>query len=234
MSTNRYRVLLIEDENNIRSLVKTILETDGYQVLMAETCRQGIMMFYSHMPDLVLLDLGLPDQDGLEFIRTVRENSVIPIVVLSARALEKEKVLALDLGADDYVTKPFGTSELTARVRAALRSRRMGNDLIIAQRGCFTLQDLTIDYDRRLVYVGGEEVKMTHTEYRILELLSLHTGKMLTYSVIIGNIWGHMDDGSIKKLQVNMANIRKKLGSKPGDNRYIVNELGVGYRMQDM
>ena len=233
MNNNRYRLLLIEDENNIRTLVKTMMEANGYQVLTAENCRQGMMMFASHMPDLVLLDLGLPDQDGLEFIRMARKNSAVPIVVLSARVLEAEKVLALDLGADDYVTKPFGPAELTARVRAALRSRRLKSDQIAAQEGCFILQDLVIDYDRRTVTIGGNEIKVTNTEYRILELLSLHTGKMLTYSVIIGNIWGHMDDGSIKKLQVNMANIRRKLGSRPGDNRYIINELGVGYRMQD-
>lgn len=233
MNTNRYRLLFIEDENNIRSFVKTILEANDYQVLTATSCQQGIMMFSSHMPDMVILDLGLPDKDGLEFIREVRKTSVVPILVLSARSLESDKVSALDLGANDYVTKPFGTAELLARVRAALRSRRSGRELNMAPDGKFTLQDMVIDYDRRLVTIAGEEVKLTQTEYNILAYLSEHTGKVLTYSVIIGNIWGRIDEGSVKKLQVNMANIRKKLGSKPGDNRYIINELGVGYRMQD-
>lgn len=233
MNTNRYRLLFIEDENNIRSFVKTILEANDYQVLTATSCQQGIMMFSSHMPDMVILDLGLPDKDGLEFIREVRKTSVVPILVLSARSLESDKVSALDLGANDYVTKPFGTAELLARVRAALRSRRSGRELNMAPGGKFTLQDMVIDYDRRLVTIAGEEVKLTQTEYNILAYLSEHTGKVLTYSVIIGNIWGRIDEGSVKKLQVNMANIRKKLGSKPGDNRYIINELGVGYRMQD-
>lgn len=233
MNTNRYRLLFIEDENNIRSFVKTILETNDYQVLTATSCQQGIMMFSSHMPDMVILDLGLPDKDGLEFIREVRKTSAVPILVLSARSLESDKVSALDLGANDYVTKPFGTAELLARVRAALRSRRSGSELNMAPGGKFILQDMVIDYDRRLVTVAGEEVKLTQTEYNILAYLSEHTGKVLTYSVIIGSIWGRIDEGSVKKLQVNMANIRKKLGSKPGDNRYIINELGVGYRMQD-
>ena len=229
MNTNKYRILFIEDENNIRNFVKTILETNDYQVLTANTCQQGIMMASSHIPDMVILDLGLPDMDGLEFIREVRRFSAVPILVLSARSLESDKVSALDLGANDYMTKPFGTAELLARVRAALRVSRTG--IIPGEK--FVLHDLVIDYDRRQVTVAGAEIKLTQTEYNILAYLSQHTGKVLTYSVIIGAIWGRIDDGSIKKLQVNMANIRKKLGSRPGDNRYIINELGVGYRMQD-
>ena len=226
---SKYKILVIEDEPGICGLVKTVLEAGGFQVQTAGTCQQGIMMVSSHVPDMIILDLGLPDMDGLELIRQVRSRSAIPILVLSARVLEADKVAALDLGANDYVTKPFGTAELLARVRAALRNGRVG--IIPGEK--FTLQDLVIDYDRRLVTVGDAEIKLTQTEYNILSYLSQHTGKVLTYSAIIRSIWGSMDDGSIKKLQVNMANIRKKLGSRPGDNRYIINELGVGYRMQD-
>lgn len=233
VNSNRYRLLLVEDESTIRNFVKTILETNGYQVLTATSCLQGTMMFASHNPDMVILDLGLPDRDGLEFIRETRITSSVPILVLSARTLEADKVAALDLGANDYVTKPFGTEELLARVRAALRSRRAGNEMNMIPGGKFQCQDLVIDYDRRLVTVADREVKLTQTEYNILAYLSEYTGKVLTYSAIIRNVWGRMDEGGIKKLQVNMANIRKKLGSKPGDNRYIINELGVGYRMQD-
>ncbi len=233
MNTNKYKILIVEDESNICSFVKTILEANGYQVLQASTCQQGIMMVSSHMPDLIILDLGLPDRDGLWLIRSVRTSSSVPIVVLSARTMEQDKVEALDLGANDYITKPFGTAELVARVRVALRSRRNLDGLGAMPGGKFLLEDLEIDYDRRLVTIGGTVVKLTQTEYNILAFLSEHTGKVMTYSSIIGNIWGRIDDGSIKKLQVNMANIRKKLGSKPGDNRYIINELGVGYRMQD-
>ena len=232
MNNNRYRLLLIEDESNIRTFVKTVLEANGYQVVTAGSCGQGLMLFASHVPDMVILDLGLPDRDGLEFIRQVRRTSGVPILVLSARSLESDKVSALDLGADDYVTKPFGTGELLARVRVALRSRRLG-DGAAAPGHKFTLQDLTIDYDRRQVWIGETEIRLTQTEYNILAFLSQHTGKVLTYSVIISSVWGCIDEGSTKKLQVNMANIRKKLGSRPGDNRYIINELGVGYRMQD-
>ena len=231
MNNNKYKILVIEDEHNISSFVKTTLEANDYHVLVAATCKTGVMMFASHTPDLVILDLGLPDQDGVEFIRVVRKDSAIPIIVLSARTMESDKVEALDLGANDYVTKPFGIAELLARVRAALRTRRLGSDMLAVPGGKFTLHDLTIDYDRRQVTVGGDEIKLTQTEYNILAMLSEHTGKVLTYTAIIRFIWGSMDDGSVKKLQVNMANIRKKLGSKPGDNRYIINELGVGYRM---
>ena len=233
MSNNKYKVLVIEDEANIRSFIQTILETNGYQVLTAATCDQGTMMFSSHIPDMVILDLGLPDKDGLEFIKIAREISAVPILVLSARTMEEDKVAALDLGANDYVTKPFGTGELMARVRAALRVRMMNSEMSEGPAGEFRLDDLTIDYNRRTVSVGGKEVKLTQTEFNILSLLSQHQGKVLTYTAIIRSIWGSQDDGSVKKLQVNMANIRKKLGTAPGDNRYIVNELGVGYRMLD-
>ncbi len=233
MNGNKYKILIVEDDSTICTFVKTILETNGYQVIVATTCQQGMLMSASHVPDLIILDLGLPDQDGLELIRGVRQVSGVPILVLSARALEQDKVDALDLGANDYVTKPFGTAELLARVRAALRSRRNADSAGMVPGGKFQLQDLVIDYDRRMVTVAGNEIKMTQTEYNILAFLSEHTGKVLTYSAIINSVWGHIDEGSTKKLQVNMANIRKKLGCKPGDNRYILNELGVGYRMQD-
>ena len=230
---NKYKILMIEDEQNISTFVKTAMETNDYHVLLASTCQQGMMMFSSHMPDLVILDLGLPDRDGLEFISTVRETSAVPIIVLSARTMESDKVAALDMGANDYMTKPFGVAELLARVRANLRTTRSGSDLIAVPGGKFKLHDLVIDYDRRMVTIAGEEIRLTQTEYNILSLLSRHTGKVLTYSAVIRSIWGSMDTGSIKKLQVNMANIRKKLGCTPGDNRYFINELGVGYRMLD-
>ena len=231
MSNNKYKILVVEDENNIRSFMETILETGGYQVLTAATCQQGMMMFASHMPDLVILDLGLPDRDGLDLIQAARKISSVPILVLSARTLEGDKVAALDLGANDYVTKPFGTAELMARVRAALRIRMLSGDLSDTSDGLYRVEDLTIDCARRVVTIHGSEVKLTQTEFNILTLLAQHRGKVLTYASIIRSIWGCMDEGSIKKLQVNMANIRKKLGIKPGDNRYFINELGVGYRM---
>lgn len=230
MSNNKYKILVVEDEANIRSFVGTVLETNGFQVIPVGSCGMSLTLFASHGPDLVILDLGLPDRDGLEFIKAVRKNSSVPIIVLSARIQEEDKVAALDLGANDYVTKPFGTAELLARVRAALRSARYTAE----EKGeAFQLRDLKIDYDRRRVTVSGAEIALTQTEYNILTYLAAHSGKVLTYSAIIRAVWRVSDAGSIKKLQVNMANLRKKLGVRPGGNSYIVNELGVGYRMQD-
>lgn len=228
MGNNKYKILIVEDDSSIAGFVQTVLETGGYQVLTAGRCGQGLLVFTSHTPDLVVLDLGLPDMDGAEFIRRVRRDSAVPIIVLSARSDEIDKVAALDAGANDYITKPFGTAELLARIRAALRISRAPD-----RAGCFQVDGLVIDYDRRQVSVEGRPVHLTQTEYNILSLLSLHTGKVMTYASIIRSIWGSLDDGSVKKLQVNMANIRKKLGCRPGDNRYVVNELGVGYRMLD-
>ncbi len=230
MGNNKYKILVVEDEANICNLLETILTTNGYQVVIEGTCRDGITMMHSYVPDLVILDLGLPDRDGLEFIKTIRRNDTTPILVVSARSNENDKVLALDLGANDYITKPFGNAELMARVRAALRDRR-SIEIEGILDGRFRLHDMEIDYARRIVTIAGEEVKLTRTEYNILEVLSQNQGKVLTYAAIIRKIWGPTDDGGTKKLQVNMANIRKKIGCVPGDNKYIINELGVGYRI---
>ena len=232
MGNNKYKVLIVEDDAGIVTTLQTVLEMESYQVLTAQRCHQGLLVFTSHMPDLVVLDLGLPDDDGEVFIRRVRENSAVPIIVLSARTDERDKVSALDLGANDYVTKPFGTAELLARVRASLRIARHHTQAAVHD-GRFVQEDMVIDYDRRNVTISGEEVHLTQTEFNILAYLSRHVGKVVTYSTIIGAIWGGMDSGSIKKLQVNMANIRKKLGCTPGENKYFINELGVGYRMLD-
>ena len=231
MSNNKYKILLIEDEANIRNFVKTLLVTNNYQVFMAENAAQGKMMFKSHCPDLVLLDLGLPDMDGLELLKELREESLTPVIVLSARFDEMDKVNALDLGANDYVTKPFGTAELQARIRTALRNSNPFAGSGNFTQGKFQSGDLEIDYDKRRVYISGEELKLTQTEYNIVALLAKRAGRVLTYTEIIRVVWGSDDLGSTKKLQVNMANIRKKMGSKPGANKHIQNELSIGYRM---
>ena len=232
MSNNRYKILVVEDDNNIRGLIGAVLETGDYQMIPTETCRMGQTLFASHNPDLAILDLGLPDADGLEFIRFVRATSRMPIIVLSARDSEQDKVEALDLGANDYVTKPFGNAELLARIRAALRIHQQSTEGMISD-GCFRLQELQINYDKRRVSMSGREVPLTQTEFNIVAFLSRYPGKVMTYAAIIKAVWGYPDMGSVKKLQVNMANIRKKLGIRPGENRYIINELGVGYRMQE-
>lgn len=231
MSNNKYKILIVEDEAGIRNFIKTNLETSDYQVICAETYTLGMMMYPSHHPDLIILDLGLPDRDGLDLIQNVRKSDTIPIIVLSARSNEKDKVEALDLGANDYITKPFGTDELLARICAVLRSHRQGAGTASTRSGKYKFQDLLIDYDKRQVFIGRDEIDLTQTEYNIMAYLSTHTGKVMTYAAIIHAVWGYSDYGSIKKLQVNMKNIRKKMGVTPGEKRYIINELGVGYRM---
>ena len=228
---NKYKILLIEDERHISNFVSTLLEANGYQVISAANGKSGLMLFASYVPDLIILDLGLPDMDGMDFLVSIRREAATPVIVLSARMDESDKVKALDLGANDYITKPFGSAEFMARVRSALRNFRHSAVDGMLPGGRFELDGLVIEYDSRRVYVECAEVKLTQTEYNIISLLSEHTGKVLTYSFIIKSIWGYDDLGSIKKLQVNMANIRKKFGDKPGKKNFIVNELGVGYRM---
>lgn len=233
MTANKYTILVIEDESNINNIVSALLQANGYKTISARSCGSGKMLFASHHPDLVILDLGLPDADGTEFLREIRRDSFTPVIVLSARTEESEKVDALDLGANDYVTKPFGSAELIARVRSALRSSRRSTDSDMFNGSIYESNGLKIDYDARRIFIDNAEIKLTQTEYNIIALLSEHSGKVLTYSYIIKAIWGYNDIGSVKKLQVNMANIRKKFGAKPGKKNYIVNELGVGYRMND-
>lgn len=235
MMNNKYKILLIEDEDNIRNVIATLLETSDYQVIQADTCASAKTMFSSYQPDVVVLDLGLPDMDGMKFLEFVREEeqSLIPIIVLSARTTDDDKVGALDAGANDYVTKPFSSAEFLARIRMTIRNYRHSADEGKLPGGKFQLKDLEIDYDARQVFIKGEEVHLSQTEYNIVALLSEHCGKMMTYPAIIKGIWGYSTEGSTKKLQVNMANIRKKFGVKPGEHWYITNELGVGYRMDD-
>ena len=231
MINNKYKILLVEDELNIQAVVKTMLESSDYHVIVAGTCAMAEALFSSHQPDVVILDLGLPDKDGMHFLNYVREQSLTPIIVLSARSTDVDKVEALDSGANDYVTKPFSSAELLARIRTALRNTRHSSEEGKYPGGCFHLNSLEIDYDARQVLDNGTEIKLSKTEYDIIALLSEHCGKMMTYSTIIKEVWGYTNEGDTKKLQVNMANIRRKFGVKPGESWYISNELGVGYRM---
>ena len=231
--SNKYKVLIIEDEKNIRKFVATLFDANNYQALTAKDVEEGLLMFTSHLPDIIILDLGLPDADGTDFLKTIRKDFLTPVIVLSSRTNEKDKVEALDLGANDYVTKPFSSAELLARVRSILRSSRHSSQEGKLPGGKFTSGGITINYDARKFFFNGEEIKLTQTEFNIMALLSEHFGKVLTYQTIIKEIWGYSDSGSTKKLQVNMANIRRKLSLKPGENQYISNELGVGYRMHN-
>lgn len=231
MTNNKYKILLVEDDANIRAVITTMLESADYQVILAGTCSMAQTLFSSHCPDVVILDLGLPDTDGMRFLEFARLDSLMPIIVLSARSDDRDKVMALDAGANDYVTKPFSSAELLARIRTTLRNYRHSADAGRLPGGKFRLRDMVIDYDARQVFIKDEEIRLSQTEYNIVALLSEHCGKMMTYSAIIRGVWGYSSEGSVKKLQVNMANIRRKFGVKPGEATYITNELGVGYRM---
>ncbi len=234
MNNNKYKILLVEDEENIQAFISALLESNGYQVIAAKSSAEGNMLYASYIPDLVILDLGLPDQDGSFLLRSIREKDLTPVIILSARSAEGEKVRLLDMGANDYVTKPFGSSELLARVRTCLRDHRQSGSSAGKANSIFSIDGLEIRYDSRRVFLKAEEIKLTQTEYNILAYLSEHVGKVMTYSAMIKAVWReNPDESNIKRLQVNMANIRKKLGAKPGENGYIVNELGVGYRMRD-
>ena len=230
---NKYKILFIEDESNIRSFVTALLEANDYQVITAQSYAMAKTMYASYIPDLVILDLGLPDNDGSVFLQEIRSEEHTPVIVLSARSEEKEKVRLLDMGANDYVTKPFGSEELLARVRSALRNNRYAVSESRLHGRKFTVDSLVIDYDARQIFIAEQEIKLTQTEYNIVAFLSEHCGKMMTYAAIIKAVWRELpDESAIKKLQVNMANIRKKFGAKPGEASYIVNELGIGYRMK--
>lgn len=231
MKNNRYKLLLVEDDANIRAVMVALVQSAGYQAIEAGTAGLARSLYASHQPDLIILDLGLPDEDGMLFLSFVRRSALTPVIVLSARGDERDKVRALDAGANDYVTKPFGSAELLARIRMVLRNYQYRAESGKRPGGRFVLGDLIIDYDARQVFLKQQEIHLSQTEYNILAFLSAHCGKMMTYSAIIKNVWGCPDEGSIKKLQVNMANIRKKFGVQPGQSWFVANELGVGYRM---
>lgn len=231
--TNKATVLIVEDETAISNFISTILTANDYRTLRTETGASAISMVSSHCPDVVLLDLGLPDMDGLKVLKAVRNWSGIPIIVVSARGNEEEKVEALDLGADDYITKPFGTSELLARIRTAIRhSLKMetGEDI---PGSLYIKGGLRIDFDKRIVIVDGTDVHLTQIEFKIVALLAKHAGSVLTYAFIINQIWGHFAQSDRQILRVNMANIRRKIERNPAEPKYILTEVGVGYRMCD-
>lgn len=228
--TYKLSVLVIEDEKNICNFIETTLQTQNYKVFKSYSASEGLCLITSQCPDLILLDLGLPDLDGIEVIRQIRTWSNTPIIVISARNVEKEKVKALDLGADDYITKPFGTAELLARLRTALRHSQTTH-LSSSTIHTFRNNELRIDFNRRLIMIKDEEIHLTQVEYKIVSLLAKNAGKVMTYDAIITNIWGPYADTNNRILRVNMANIRRKMETNPAEPKYIFTEIGIGYRM---
>lgn len=226
--TTKIKILLIEDDKSISRFITTSLEGNGYKVTCAATGKEGISLATSFCPDVILLDLGLPDIDGLHVLKQLRSWSNIPVIVISARTKEQEKVEALDSGADDYITKPFGTEELMARIRTCMRHRHSGSPDHI-----YKTQDLEINFEKRLVKLAGNEIHLTQIEYQLLTLLAENSGKVLTYSFIMNAIWGPYMDNNNQILRVNMANIRRKIEQNPAQPRYVFTEIGIGYRMPD-
>ncbi len=223
-------ILIVEDEKPIVRFLKASLGEQDYRLAVAETGRQALIIINSQPPDLIVLDLGLPDMDGAEIIDQVRQWSQLPIIILSARDQETHKVDALDRGADDYLTKPFGVPELLARVRVALRHRArsvLGDD---RPQSVFESGDLRVDPDKRQVTVAGHEIHLTPIEYRLLTTLIAHVGKVLTHRTLLREVWGPAYAEEVHQLRVHMANLRGKVEVNPTQPRYILTEQGVGYR----
>lgn len=230
MSGHEAMLLVIEDEPEIRRFLRASLPAHGYRLHEATTGRDGLAEAKARNPDLILLDLGLPDLDGTEVIRQIREWSAMPIIVLSARDQEHVKVAALDLGADDYVTKPFGLSELLARLRTALRHARRPSEG--TPEPVFLIGDLSVDLERRLVRKKDQEIRLTATEYKLLTTLIKHAGKVLTHRQLLKEVWGPLHVEAAHYLRVYMRQLRNKLETNPAHPRHLVTEVGVGYRLR--
>lgn len=221
------RVLIVDDERAIRRFLHASLTAHGYAVFEAAAGEAALQSVVTVRPDIVILDLGLPDLDGTEVTRRLREWTAIPIIILSVRNDEAEKISALDAGADDYLTKPFGVGELLARMRAALRhSAPQSSDAIL------TVDALTVDLARRLVTVAGEPIQLTPTEYDLLRVLMTHAGRVLTHRQLLRSVWGTAYESETHLLRVNISNLRRKIEPEPARPQYIVNEPGVGYRLR--
>ena len=225
------KVLVVEDDKNIRSFLQAILEANNYEVVLTQTGAEAYSLITSQCPDVILLDLGLPDMDGMKILETVRGWSAMPIIVVSARDREKDKVEALDKGADDYNTKPFGTAELVARIRAAIRHSRGVGMTRVTQKITFDEGRLVIDFDKHRVFIDDEDAGLTQNEFKLVSLLGKYAGKVLTYDFMMKEIWGPNMQNDNRILRVNMANIRRKIEKNPAQPKFIFTEIGVGYRI---
>jgi two-component system KDP operon response regulator KdpE len=224
-------ILLIEDDAQIRRFLRASLVTQGYELLEAGTGREGLALAASRVPEVVLLDLGLPDMEGLEVIKQLRVWSGVPIIVLSARGQERDKVANLDAGADDYLTKPFGIGELLARIRVALRKSLPSEDS--QPEPIYALGKIRVDFQRRLVFRGQEEVHLTPIEYKLLAALIKHRGKVVTHRQLLKEVWGPSYTGQNPYLRIFILNLRRKLEADPTRPQYLLTEPGVGYRLRD-
>ncbi|MBE6015696.1 MAG: response regulator transcription factor [Lachnospiraceae bacterium] len=228
---NKPTILVVEDDAPIRNLIVTTLKTHDYKYLTAPNGGEAIMLASSRNPDVVFLDLGLPDMDGIDVIKQIRSWSNMPIIVISARSEDEEKILALDSGADDYLTKPFSVEELLARLRVTVRRLMLVSSESASDSSVYENGKLKIDYSAGCAYLGDEELKLTPIEYKLLCLLAKNTGKVLTHTYITQNIWGRSWDNDVASLRVFMATLRKKLEVLPDSPQYIQTHIGIGYRM---
>ena len=228
---NKAQILVVEDDNAVAKLMVATMESQGYQYRIAKTGAGAIMEALSYKPEVMILDLGLPDTDGIEVINKIRAWSNMPIIVVSARSEDADKVAALDAGADDYLTKPFSVDELLARLRVALRRVRYDRQRLREESSVYENGGLRIDYAAGCVYLDGNEIHLTPIEYKLLVLLAKNTGKVLTHNYILREIWGNPTKSDVQSLRVFMATLRKKLEKTPSEPRYIQTHIGVGYRM---
>jgi two-component system KDP operon response regulator KdpE len=228
MSLNNQSVLIVDDEQAIRRFLRVALTTEGYSVIEAANGQTAVSIVASEKPDVVVLDLGLPDLDGVEVTRLLRKSSRVPIIILSVRGSEKDKIEALDSGADDYLTKPFSTGELLARLRASLRRVNQRSDEPIFEAG-----DLLVDLNRRLVTLSGKEVQLTPNEFNLLQVLVAHAGMVLTHHQLLKEVWGPAYEAELHMLHVNISNLRRKIEPYPARPIHIITEAGVGYRLRN-
>ncbi len=228
---NKPRILVIEDDSAITNLIRTTLEMQDYQYHTAQTGAVGLMEATSYNADVIILDLGLPDMDGVEIIQKIRGWSAVPIIVVSARSEDNDKVEALDTGADDYLTKPFSIDELLARLRAALRRRQLDDASLAPQKSVYQNGRLSIDYSAGCAYMDNKEIHLTPIEYRLLCVLAKNTGRVLTHNYILKEVWGNSFSDDASSLRVFMATLRKKIEQNSAEPKYIQTHIGVGYRM---
>ncbi|WP_434296002.1 response regulator [Clostridium sporogenes] len=229
---NKQYILVVEDDRPIKNFITASLAAQGFKYIETDKGNEAIALSMSYKPDLIILDLGLPDIDGIEVVKKVREWSNIPIIIVSARENERQKVEALDQGADDYLTKPFGIGELLARVRVALRHAITDNGEN-HNKDIFKVKSLIVDFNKRRVMINNEEIHLTPIEYKIMALLCKYPGKVLTHNFIIHDIWGYAIGNETQSLRVFMASLRRKIEKNPAQPEYIYTEVGVGYRLVD-
>jgi two-component system KDP operon response regulator KdpE len=230
---NKHLILVVEDDKPIRNFICVSLEVQGYKYIDTDNGKTAVSLVSSHNPDIIIVDLGLPDMDGLDVITMIRPKTKAAIIVVSARGLEREKVEALDRGADDYLTKPFSVAELLARIRVALRHSLQASQPQNESPAALLIGELKIDFEKRRIFLADDEIHLTPIEYKLMVLMAKYSGRVLTHKFILHEVWGSLSGNDTQSLRVFMANIRRKIENDPAQPRFIFTEIGVGYRLAD-